>query len=96
MAKQIMIKKDAKMSVEIGTLFFERLNELFAFIVSERTEEDLAKFQSLVDSKNEIEEPWMIYLQTLQTLISEFQESAAKAGQTYEIDVDEQSTQQGN
>lgn len=94
MAKQLMIKKDAKMTAEIGTLFFERLNELFAYIVSERTEEELARFQSLVDSNKEPDEPWMIYLQTLQVLISEFQESAVKSKQTYEVDVDEQTIQQ--
>jgi hypothetical protein len=93
MAKQLMIKKDAKMSIEIGTLFFERLNELFAFIVSERTEEELARFQSLVDSGKEPDEVWMTSLQTLQVLISGFQESAEKSGQTYEVEADD-TTQQ--
>lgn len=85
-----MIKKDAKLSAEIGTLLFERLNEIFLYIVSEHNEEDFKRFKELVDSKSEINEAWMTHIQTLQILISEFEKSAIDSGQTYEVDASDE------
>ena len=87
MAIQRMIKKDAKMSAEIGTLLFERLNEIFIYLVSEHTEEELQHYKSLAEANKPFDEPWMDHLQALQLLISEFERSAVESGQTYDTDV---------
>lgn len=96
MATQKMIKKDAKMSVEIGTLLLENLNEIFLYLINEHTEEELQHYKSLVENDKPLEEPWMNHLQSLQLLISEFERSAVESGQTYEADVDSNTTRQDN
>ena len=89
MAKQTMIKKDAIMSIEVGTQLFSHLNELFVYIVSQHSEEDLKKFKELAESGSPITEAWMTHLQALQTLIVGFQQSAIDKNMTYEQEVDE-------
>ena len=89
MPKQVMIKKDAIMSIEVGTQLFSHLNELFVYIVSEHSEEELLKFKELAEKGSPITEPWMTHLQALQTLIVGFQQSAIDKGMTYEQEVEE-------
>jgi len=92
MDKIKMIKKDAKINIQIGSAFIEKLNFVIYNISKKLTEEDIKKYQELAASlkPNEMfQEDWMNDITTLTLLLKTIQEEAEKQGFTYEKDFDE-------
>jgi hypothetical protein len=92
MSKIKMIKKDAKINIQIGAGFIEKLNLIALNISKKITEEDIKRYQGLAASlkPNEMfEEDWMNDITTLSMLFANIQEEAEKQGFTYEKDFDE-------
>ena len=85
MSKVTMIKKDAKISVTIGTGFLECLQQALLNVSSNRTPEEVAEFNRLA-SENKYDElsGWMRDVVTLTCLINDIEREALATGQTYE------------
>ena len=85
-----MIKKDARIKVEIGTGFLQKLQSLMIFIVTDLKEEDIKRYSE--ESKNYDEavgfsENWMEHLATISMLIKDIEEKAETQGAVYEKDI---------
>lgn len=82
-----MIKQDAIVKIEMGAGFIERLQQLLFFLVASVTPEELEEYKKLLESKEELTEPWMEHITTLAVLIKEFEEKANQQGFTYDGDL---------
>lgn len=87
MDKVKMIKKDAKISIEVGTGFLQKLQKLFYYLTANVGIEDIKKYQELVESKQPFTEDWMDHLTTISILLKELEDNAEKQGFTYEEDL---------
>jgi hypothetical protein len=92
MTKVKMIKKDAKINIEIGTGFLQKLQKLMMYVVADLKEEDVKRYSE--ESKNYdvnvgFSEDWMEHLTTISVLIKEIEEKAETQGAVYEKDIDE-------
>lgn len=87
MDKVKRIRKDAKISIEFGTGFIEKLQKLFYYLTAEVGIEDIKRYQELAENKQPFTEDWMEHLTTVSILLRELEESAEKQGFTYEEDL---------
>lgn len=94
MATVPMIKKDAQISITIGTGFMKKIQSLFLTLVTERTEEEMESYKKYVESNEEFPETWMENIHTLLILLQQLEQSAIDNNQTYEVDVDDAISQQ--
>ena len=59
------LKKDAIVPIKIGTGFLQQLSGIIPILLEGKTQEDVAKIESLINDKKELE-PWMSGIATLQ------------------------------
>jgi hypothetical protein len=79
-----MIKKDAKISIEVGAGFLHKLHELVTSLLAERSEEELLALKTAAENNlTELPEQWMENVVTVSSLISSIQDAAEKQGFTY-------------
>jgi hypothetical protein len=71
-----MIKKDATIQVTIGSGFMQKIQAIVLYMVSERTDEELAEFQRQAVAKEELTLDWMEHLSTMMLLMSEIETKA--------------------
>ena len=84
-----MIKKDATIQVTIGSGFMQKIQAVVLYMVSERTDEELAEFQRQAVAKEELTLDWMEHLYTLMLLMNEIETKAEEQGFTYDADITE-------
>jgi hypothetical protein len=84
-----MIKKDATIQVTIGSGFMQKIQAVVLYMVSERTDEELAEFQRQAVAKEELTLDWMEHLSTMMLLMNEIETKAEEQGFTYDADVTE-------
>jgi hypothetical protein len=84
-----MIKKDATIQVTIGSGFMQKIQAIVLYMVSERTDEELAEFQRQAVAKEELTLDWMEHLSTMMLLMNEIETKAEEQGFTYDADVTE-------
>jgi hypothetical protein len=84
-----MIKKDAAIQVTIGSGFMQKIQAVVLYMVSERTDEELAEFQRQAVAKEELTLDWMEHLSTMMLLMNEIETKAEEQGFTYDADVTE-------
>lgn len=92
MSKVKMIKKDAKINIEIGTGFLQKLQKLMMYVVADLKEEDVKRYSEeskTYDAAVGFSEDWMEHLTTVSILIKEIEEKAEAQGAVYEKDIDE-------
>lgn len=92
MSKVKMIKKDAKINIEIGTGFLQKLQKLMMYVVADLKEEDVKRYSEeskSYDAAVGFSEEWMEHLTTISILIKEIEEKAETQGAVYEKDIDE-------
>lgn len=89
-----MIKKDAVITVKIGTGFLKKLQEALIDVSSNHTEEEVKELQTLVENKSELTEPWMETVVTLTMLIRAIEEEAVTQNLVYDEDIDTVASQQ--
>ena len=82
-----MIKKDAAIQVTIGSGFMQKIQAVVLYMVSERTDEELAEFQRQAVAKEELTLDWMEHLSTMMLLMNEIETKADEQGFTYDADV---------
>ena len=84
-----MIKKDATIQVTIGSGFMQKIQAVVLYMVSERTDEELAEFQRQAVAKEELTLDWMEHLSTMMLLMNEIEIKAEEQGFTYDADATE-------
>lgn len=84
-----MIKKDATIQVTVGSGFMQKIQAVVLYMVSERTDEELAEFQRQAVAKEELTLDWMEHLSTMMLLMNEIETKAEEQGFTYDADVTE-------
>ncbi len=92
MDKVKMIKKDAKINIEIGTGFLQKLQKVMFYIISNVTEEDIKRYaeeSKAYTSAVGFSEEWMEHITTISVLIKELEEKAESQGAVYEKNIDE-------
>jgi hypothetical protein len=82
-----MIKKDAAIQVTIGSGFMQKIQAVVLYLVSDRTDEELAEFQRQAVAKEELTLDWMEHLSTMMLLMNEIETKAEEQGFTYDADV---------
>ena len=73
------LKKDAIVSIKIGTGYLQQIASIITFLVEGKTQEDLKNIEEKIKNKEELE-PWMAAIATLQVLIRTVFEEADKEG----------------
>jgi hypothetical protein len=86
--KVTLLKKDALVSIKIGTGFLKKLQDALMDVSANHSEEKLKELENLIKEKKELTEPWMDTIYTLSLLIRSIEEEALNQGLTYEEDVD--------
>lgn len=73
------LKKDAIVTIKIGTGFLEQIGSIIPILLEGKSQEDVAKIEKLIQDKQELE-PWMGAIGTIQVLIRTVFEEADKEG----------------
>lgn len=73
------LKKDAIVTIKIGTGFLEQIGSIIPILLENKSQEDVAKIEKLIQDKQQLE-PWMGAIATLQVLIRTVFEEADKEG----------------
>jgi len=81
MATVKMIKKDAVISIAIGSGFFQKLQRILFYLTEERTDEELQLFKTYTEKNEDYPEQWMENLHTIIVLLKELENSADKNNQ---------------
>jgi len=84
-----MIKKDAAIQITVGSGFMQKIQAVVLYLVSDRTDEELAEFQRQAVAKEELTLDWMEHLSTMMLLMNEIETKAEEQGFTYDADVTE-------
>lgn len=84
-----MIKKDAVLEMKVGTGFFQKLQNLLFFMLSQLTPEQVDQFKKESSAGTELSEEWMHHVTTLSVLIQSLEQSAINSGNTYEKEFEE-------
>jgi hypothetical protein len=87
MEKITVINKDAQVPVAFGTEFIFRLQKLFAFLVSNISEEELKEYKAQSESGQPFTEDWMDHLTTVSFLLIKIEEEAKAHNMTTEEDL---------
>lgn len=96
MSQITMIKKDAVVTIAMGTGFISKIQQLLPFLIQDITSEQIAQYKKLVDEGvDDFPESWMDAVKTVSILISTIETEAIKQGATYKEDL-EDSTPQGD
>ena len=83
-----MIKKDAIISIQIGTGFLQKLQKMLMFVTLDVTKEDLDLYTEITKEGKEFTEDWMEHLTTLSVLIKEIETKAEEQGHTYDANIE--------
>lgn len=73
------LKKDAIVSIKIGTGFLEQMGSIIPLLLDGKSQEDVAKIETLMKEGKPLE-PWMQAIATIQVLIRTVFEEAEKEG----------------
>jgi hypothetical protein len=73
------LKKDAVIPIEVGTGFVEKLNELFYYLIKDKSADDVERFKSVYENK-EVPEDWMKALEPVNTLLVNIYKKAEELG----------------
>ena len=75
-----VIKPDALVDIKMSFAFFERVRQVYNYLLDGKTPEELIKIQN--ELLNGTEEPYLNHLRTVMTIINEFQKQAEDTEQT--------------
>jgi uncharacterized membrane protein len=83
-----MLRKDAVISIKIGTGFLKKIQEVLMDVSAGHTEEEFEQMNNLINENKELTESWMESVYTLSVLIKTIEDSAIEQDLTYEEDID--------
>ena len=91
MSKVKMIKKDAQITITVGTSFISDIQGILLSLLSDKTEEDINRFKEAMESfkndKADFTEEWMKHVHIITSLLGEIQDVAEKTNQIVEKDL---------
>jgi hypothetical protein len=95
-----MIKKDAQISITVGTPFISQIQGILLSLLADKSEEDISSMKEFIPSvKNEdgeFPEEWMRHVYTITSLLNEIEATAEKTNQVIDKDLDELITESGS
>jgi hypothetical protein len=84
-----LLKKDAIITLQVGTGFLQKLQGTLTGLASERTPEEMKAFQEMLEKgETDFPEDWMDHMFVISTLVHGLEKEAINQGHTYEADVD--------
>ena len=93
MTKIKMIKKDAQISITVGTSFISQIQGILLALLADKSEEDIASMKEYIPTVQSIDaefpEDWMRHVYIITSLLKEIEDSAEKTNQVIEKDLDE-------
>ena len=94
MPEMTMIKKDASISITMGTSFILKLQKLFPYLIENISPEQLQNYKELVEKGiDDFPEIWMDHFTTISILISTIELEAVKQGATYKENIETTNSQ---
>ena len=95
-AKVTMIKKDAVITIKIGSGFLARMQQTFNYLLASKSKEDIDKYieeLKTISSENaEFSEPWMTAVSCISLLLKTTEDEAKKQGHTYDKEISDDPT----
>lgn len=89
-----MVKKDALITIKIGTEYLQRFQQLLSNLASQQSPEELDTFRDLIaKGDTEFPEQWMENLYVISSFIHNIETEATAQGHTYEQSIDTTSTE---
>lgn len=96
MSKVTLIKQDATTSISVGTGFISSLQKLLAFLLENKTEEEIKNYTSeLLLHKtmlDQFSEPWMDHVKLISVTISTIEKKMIDEGKTEEKEIEDDET----
>lgn len=92
MDKIKMVKKDAQITIKIGTGFLQKLQKVMVAMAADLTPEQLELYKTeaqTIKNGEEFTEPWMDSITTISLLLREIESEADKQGFIYEGDIND-------
>lgn len=84
-SEELYFKPDAKVPLQMGTGFIQRLQELSVWLLSQVPPAELEELQELLEQGSEqFPKAWMNQYYTLAVLLGEIQQQAQAHGMTYQ------------
>lgn len=83
-----MLRKDAVISIKIGTGFLKKIQEVLMDVSAGHTQEEFEEMNNLINENKELTESWMESVYTLSVLIKTIEDAAIQQDLTYEEDID--------
>ena len=72
------IPKDALIPIQVGAGFLQRLQKALIFLAADRTEEQIELLQEKIQKGLVEEGSWMYHFETIQTLVSNIEQTAVE------------------
>ncbi len=91
-----MIRKDAIIPIEIGAGFYARLQHLLAFMVQEKTEEEIKEMQEALSSKVIAPGSWHYHYDTMLSMCQALDKQAQDLKLTVSVPIDSLISQMEN
>lgn len=83
-----MIRKDAVIPIEIGAGFYARLQHLLAFMVQDRTEEEIKEMQEALNSNVIKPDSWHYHYNTMLSMCQALDKQAQDLKLTVSVPID--------
>lgn len=84
-----MIRKDAKIPIEIGAGFYARLQQMLAFQVKDKTEEEIKALQDAINNEKVEADSWHYHYDTLLSLCRALDDKARELNLTVSVPIDQ-------
>jgi hypothetical protein len=95
-----MIKKDAQISITVGTPFISEMQGILLALLADKTEEDISSMKEFMpavkNEEGEFPEDWMKHVYIITSLLNEIETTAEETNQVIEKDLDEMLTESGS
>jgi len=83
-----MIRKDAIIPIEVGAGFYSRLQQMLAFMVKDKTEEEIKAMQDALNAGVSTPETWHYHYDTLLSLCQALDSKARELNLTVSVPID--------
>jgi hypothetical protein len=78
-----VIDPKAILTLEMSTPFYIRLKQALIYFLRDKTKEDIESANKQIE-ENKVTEEWVVHLETMYTLLAEFDRQAVKANKILE------------
>lgn len=83
-----MIRKDAVIPIEVGAGFYSRLQQMLAFMVEGKTDEEIKAMQDALNANSVTPDSWHYHYDTLLSLCQALDSKARECNLTVSVPID--------